>query len=98
IKVFAQHFLNIRRIWGKEQIKSRQYVTKNRLGGVHVSGHGWGHAVGLCQYGARGMAKAGKNFKQILHHYYGGKIFKRVKIIPYKKIKEIKVFMGKRGQ
>ena len=35
-----------------------------------LSGRGWGHGVGMCQYGAEGMARKGKNAKQILSHYY----------------------------
>ncbi len=37
-----------------------------------VTTTGYGHGVGLCQYGADGMAKAGKDFRQILEHYYRG--------------------------
>ncbi len=37
-----------------------------------VSGRGWGHGVGMCQCGAEGMARQGKNAKQILSHYYPG--------------------------
>ncbi len=37
---------------------------------VIFSSAGKGHAVGLCQYGANGMALAGKNYKDILYHYY----------------------------
>lgn len=33
---------------------------------------GYGHGVGLCQYGAKGMAENGKTYKQILLHYYTG--------------------------
>jgi len=33
-------------------------------------GAGWGHGVGLCQDGAKGMAILGKNYEQILLHYY----------------------------
>lgn len=33
---------------------------------------GYGHGVGLCQYGAKGMAAHGYNFRQILTHYYSG--------------------------
>jgi len=87
-----------RDIWGRDNIKSRRYVTKNRPGGIVVTGHGWGHSIGLCQWGARGMAERGKGFKTILHHYYGGRFFGRIKIKPYRKIKEIKVFMGKRNE
>jgi stage II sporulation protein D len=38
-----------------------------------VQGHGWGHGVGLSQYGAYGYAlKAGRDFRFILGHYYTG--------------------------
>ena len=33
---------------------------------------GFGHGVGMSQYGANGMAKKGYNYKQILKHYYTG--------------------------
>lgn len=36
------------------------------------NGHGWGHGLGMSQYGAKGMAEAGFNFIQILEHYYTG--------------------------
>ena len=35
-----------------------------------LSGRGWGHGVGMCQCGAQGMARQGKNAKQILSYYY----------------------------
>lgn len=37
-----------------------------------VSGRGWGHGVGMSQYGAYGMAKAGYEHEEILAHYYYG--------------------------
>ena len=37
-----------------------------------VSGRGWGHGVGMSQYGAYGMAKAGSSYAQILGYYYTG--------------------------
>src|SRR6476469_8851426 len=36
------------------------------------SGHGWGHGVGMSQYGAYGYAQHGSTFDQILAHYYPG--------------------------
>ena len=40
-------------------------------------GGGWGHGVGMCQWGAKGMADAGSNTAQILERYYpGAKIVK----------------------
>ena len=35
-----------------------------------VSGFGAGHGVGMSQWGAYGLSKKGKNFSQILNHYY----------------------------
>ncbi|CUH95500.1 hypothetical protein P22_1571 [Propionispora sp. 2/2-37] len=39
---------------------------------------GYGHGVGLCQYGADGMAKEGKDYKYILRYYYTGIDFKNI--------------------
>jgi stage II sporulation protein D len=37
-----------------------------------LKGHGWGHGVGLSQYGALGRANDGRDYKQILGFYYDG--------------------------
>jgi SpoIID/LytB domain protein len=37
-----------------------------------VKGHGFGHGVGMSQYGAYGFAKHGKGYRFILAHYYSG--------------------------
>jgi SpoIID/LytB domain protein len=39
---------------------------------VTFYGRGWGHGVGLSQYGARGRALAGQNAAAIIAHYYKG--------------------------
>ena len=39
---------------------------------VTINGKGYGHGVGLCQWGAIGQSGAGKNFKEILSHYFPG--------------------------
>jgi stage II sporulation protein D len=36
------------------------------------NGHGWGHGVGMSQYGAYGYALHGATYDQILGHYYPG--------------------------
>lgn len=40
-----------------------------------IETHGYGHGVGLCQYGSDGMAKRGKDYHQILKKYYQGITF-----------------------
>jgi stage II sporulation protein D len=41
---------------------------------VVLRGSGWGHRIGMSQWGAKGMADAGYNEVQILKHYYRGAI------------------------
>jgi len=41
-------------------------------GSVRFCGHGWGHGVGLGQWGAKGMALAGLGYRFIDQHFYGG--------------------------
>jgi stage II sporulation protein D len=41
-------------------------------GWAFVSGRGWGHGVGMCQCGAQGMARQGRDAEDILQHYYPG--------------------------
>jgi stage II sporulation protein D len=37
-----------------------------------ISGHGWGHGVGMAQWGANGYARHGSDYRSILAHYYQG--------------------------
>ena len=37
-----------------------------------LSGRGWGHGVGMSQYGALGFANEGRSYAEILAHYYTG--------------------------
>ena len=37
-----------------------------------LTGTGYGHGVGMCQWGAIGRARAGQDFRTILHTYYQG--------------------------
>ncbi|MFH1370534.1 MAG: SpoIID/LytB domain-containing protein [Planctomycetota bacterium] len=45
---------------------------------VFSAGRGFGHAVGMCQCGAEGMARQGKSAEQILSYYYPGSKLIRV--------------------
>ncbi len=55
--------------------KSTIYETEKIEGNKDTfvfSGEGWGHGVGMSQYGAKGMAEAGFGYEEILTHYYTG--------------------------
>lgn len=41
-------------------------------GSVVVTGEGWGHGVGMSQWGAKAMSDEGASYAEILGHYYGG--------------------------
>ena len=49
-----------------------------RPGGFQLQGRGWGHGVGMCQWGAMEMAAKGFSEAQILGWYYPGAAFSRV--------------------
>lgn len=42
--------------------------------GLTLEGRGWGHGVGMSQWGAKGMAEQGNTYDQILRHYYQGTV------------------------
>jgi SpoIID/LytB domain protein len=46
-------------------------VTSGKAGAT-VAGRGWGHGVGMVQWGAHGKAKRGWSADRILAYYYGG--------------------------
>ena len=50
-------------------VVSRTYRIPSR---VTIEGRGYGHGVGMSQWGAEGMARQGKTYRQILKHYYRG--------------------------
>ncbi|HTR21051.1 MAG TPA: SpoIID/LytB domain-containing protein [Gemmatimonadales bacterium] len=57
-------------------------VDVSKTGGVVsrlvVEGHGSGHGVGMCQWGAIGRARAGQNYEKILSTYYPGTTVERL--------------------
>lgn len=46
--------------------------------GVIFEGRGYGHGVGMCQWCAFQMAQEGKNYKDILQHFYPGTILSKI--------------------
>jgi hypothetical protein len=53
-------------------IPSGWYDVTSRHGRAIVAGRGWGHGVGMVQWGAYGKAKRGWSAARILSYYYGG--------------------------
>jgi stage II sporulation protein D len=63
---------DFRRLIGYDALKSTLFVPVAQDGVVRFEGRGWGHGVGLSQYGAKGMADRGYAYPQILEHYFPG--------------------------
>jgi stage II sporulation protein D len=63
---------DFRRLLGYDVLKSTLFVAVVEDGGVRFEGRGWGHGVGLSQYGAKGMADRAYGYREILAHYYPG--------------------------
>jgi len=55
---------------GPNLIRSTNFNIKITPKGVIMKGKGWGHGVGMCQWGAFGMGKRRHNHRQILEFYY----------------------------
>lgn len=61
--------VEIRNLLGLRSTDFDAVILEN---GVNFTTRGYGHGVGMSQYGANGMAKSGYSFEQILNHYYLG--------------------------
>jgi SpoIID/LytB domain protein len=55
-----------------ETFPSNRMSVSTEAGVVEVRGRGWGHGVGMSQWGAYGLARRGNDAAEILAHYYRG--------------------------
>jgi stage II sporulation protein D len=53
-------------------VMNKRYDSMGRAISYSFTGRGWGHGVGMCQYGAYGLGKMGVKYDAILKHYYTG--------------------------
>lgn len=53
-------------------LRSTDFDIKFTSGKVSIEQRGWGHGVGLSQYGAYFMGEEGYSYQEIIHHYYRG--------------------------
>lgn len=61
---------DFRNIVGPNMIRSNNFQIDMKGYFVDFLGKGWGHGVGLCQWGAYFMSQRGYPFDEILQHYY----------------------------
>jgi stage II sporulation protein D len=63
---------DFRRMVGYETIKSTLFAVALDGSVARFSGRGYGHGVGMSQWGAKGMAEQGYTAEKILEYYYPG--------------------------
>jgi len=66
-----------RRVVGYSRVRSLLMGISPAPGGWVISGRGYGHGVGMCQFGANAMARSGMGFREILARYYPGTVLSR---------------------
>jgi stage II sporulation protein D len=72
---------DLRRILGYQELPSAHFRIEKIGREVQLRGHGYGHGVGLCQWGAKEMAEMGYKYDRILKYYYPG-----VLVAPYSSV------------
>lgn len=62
----------LRELLGYSDMRSTRFEARLFNDAVEFRGRGFGHGVGLCQWGAKDLARSGKSFESILAHYFPG--------------------------
>lgn len=61
-----------------KDVKSYCFTITKNYDRIDIQGRGYGHHLGLCQWGAREMVRDGWDFKRILQFYYPGTTFMKL--------------------
>ena len=77
IKINGKEF-NGRDVASKLSLRSNYFTINQNGENVNITTKGFGHGVGMSQYGALGMAKEGYTYDKILKHYYKGTEIKKI--------------------
>lgn len=81
--LYDQGSLNIpavdfRKTVGYGVVKSTNFEVRMSGTDVVLTGRGYGHGVGLCQWGAKKRAEDGFSYREILSYYYPGTVLKKL--------------------
>jgi stage II sporulation protein D len=68
----------LRQVLGRDKTPSNYYHIEDKGSLVVLHGKGYGHGVGMCQFGAYELAKRGYNYRQILSHYFPEHVIKKL--------------------
>lgn len=74
---------DFRTVLSPKLVPSLNFTINKIDNGIIITGKGSGHGVGMCQWGAYGMAQVQKDYEEILKFYYNG-----IDIIDYNSINQ----------
>lgn len=77
LKINDIEFLS-RDIYNKLLLRSTDFEIIQEGSNIIINTKGYGHGVGMSQYGALGMANEGKTYQEILNHYYQNTKIKKI--------------------
>ncbi len=69
--------IDLRKLLGYKELPSTHFSLTIEGGDIIFEGGGYGHGVGLSQWGALELANEGKNYKEILEYYYSGTVLEK---------------------
>ncbi|MBI5663927.1 MAG: SpoIID/LytB domain-containing protein [Nitrospirae bacterium] len=77
---------DLRKLLGFKELPSTQFSLAKTGNVIIFTGSGYGHGVGLSQWGALEMARQGKNYREILSHFYPGATLKNSGELSYQEM------------
>lgn len=75
---------DFRQMFGPDVVRSTNFNVEIKWNHLVVKGKGWGHGVGMCQWGAFGQSTKGKKAEDILKYYYPGAEITTIDKLPAK--------------
>lgn len=69
---------DFRMLFPPQKLKSMFFTAKRDKNSLMIHGRGWGHGVGMCQWGAKGRSEKGIKYDEILSYYYKGIKFQKI--------------------
>lgn len=67
-----------RLLFPPQKLKSTYFTAKKIDKKLVINGRGWGHGVGMCQWGAKGRSEKGIKYDDILKYYYKNIKFQKI--------------------
>jgi len=68
----------LRELIGFNKIRSTNFIIDKDKDNYTFKGKGWGHGVGLCQWGMKNLIEEGFDYKKVIEFYYPNAILKKI--------------------